>query len=102
MVGAKLGSRRCSRVIGRTVPNSSFFVARTNARGGSLDTRMNLEQLRRDVGYRVKLVPPACHLDSAGDALPLQDEDWIIMTATDEYIEISAESGHLYRLGKDH
>jgi hypothetical protein len=64
---------------------------------------MNLDQLKRDVGCRRRrLVPPACHLDSAGDALPAWDEEWTIKAVTDEYIEIEADSGHLYRLGKDH
>lgn len=63
---------------------------------------MNLEQLKRDVGCRRRLVPPACHLDSAGDALPARDEEWTIKEVTDEYIEIGADSGHYYRLGKDH
>jgi hypothetical protein len=43
---------------------------------------MNLEHLKKDVGYRVKLVPPAYHLDAAGEPLPVQDEDWIIMAVT--------------------
>jgi hypothetical protein len=62
---------------------------------------MNLEQLKRNVGYRVKLVPPASHLDAAGDELPTKDEDWSIVTVTEEFTEIVAETGHSYRLGKD-
>ncbi len=63
---------------------------------------MNLKQLKKSVGYRVKLVPQAYHLDTAGDPLPFRDEDWIIMSVTNEYAEVSALSGHFYRLGKDH
>jgi hypothetical protein len=63
---------------------------------------MKLEHLKKDVGYRVKLVPPAYHLDAAGEPMPFQDEDWIIMAVTNEYIEINTASGHFYRLGKDH
>jgi hypothetical protein len=63
---------------------------------------MNLDHLKKNVGYRVKLVPPAYHLDAAGEPLPLQDEDWIVMAVTNEYIEINTASGHFYRLGKDH
>jgi hypothetical protein len=33
---------------------------------------MNLEQLKKDIGYRVKLVPPAYHLDATGEAIPFQ------------------------------
>ncbi|HUN99015.1 MAG TPA: hypothetical protein VMU69_22640 [Bradyrhizobium sp.] len=63
---------------------------------------MNFEHLKKDVGYRVKLVPPAYHLDAAGELLPVQDEDWIIMVVTNDYVEINTASGHFYRLGKDH
>ena len=63
---------------------------------------MNLEQLKKDVGYRVRLAPQAYHLDGMGEALPFRDEDWIIMAVTDDYLEVSAPSGHFYRLGKDH
>jgi hypothetical protein len=31
---------------------------------------MNLDQLKPNVGSKVKLVPPACHLDVGGDSLP--------------------------------
>ena len=63
---------------------------------------MNLEHLKKNVGYRVKLVPPAYHLDAVGEPLPVQDEDWIIMAVTDDYVEINTASGDFYRLGKDH
>jgi hypothetical protein len=63
---------------------------------------MNIEHMKRNVGYRVKLVPPAYHLDDAGDPLPVQDEDWTIIAVTSEYIEINNDSGDFYRLGKDH
>lgn len=63
---------------------------------------MNIDQLKKDIGYRVKIVPPAYHLDAAGDALPFQDEDWIIMAVTDGYVEINTDEGRFYRLGKDH
>lgn len=63
---------------------------------------MNLEALKKDVGYRVKLVPPAYHLDAAGEPLPIEDEDWTVMAVTNDYIAINTASGHFYRLGKDH
>jgi hypothetical protein len=63
---------------------------------------VNFEQLKRNVGDRVRLVPPACHLDAAGDALPAVDEEWSIISVTTDLVEIGAESGHSYRLGKDH
>jgi uncharacterized protein YmfQ (DUF2313 family) len=55
---------------------------------------MYLERLKKNVGYRVKLVPPASHLDAAGEALPVQDEHWIIMVVTSEYIETSSVNRH--------
>lgn len=62
---------------------------------------MNLEQLKRNVGYRLKLVPPACHLDSAGDVLPVIDEDWSIVGVSDDAIQIRDDARRSYRLGKD-
>jgi hypothetical protein len=64
---------------------------------------MNLEQLKKKgPGCRVKLVPPACHLDAAGEPLLVQDEDWAIMTVADDYVEITTDSGCFCRLGNDH
>ena len=62
---------------------------------------MNLEQLKRNVGYRLKLVPPARHLDAAGDAMPVTDEDWLIADVNNEFIELRDERARSYRLGKD-
>jgi hypothetical protein len=64
---------------------------------------MNLDQLKRNVGYRMKLVPAACHLNEHGDVVPPADEDWIVQAVTDELVEIaSVQSSYVYRLGKDH
>ena len=64
---------------------------------------MNLEQLKKKgPGCRLKLVPPACHLDETGEPLPVQDEDWMIMAVTDEYVEIATDEGFFCRLGNDH
>src|ERR1051326_8653402 len=63
---------------------------------------MNLDRLKKDVGYRVKLVPAAIHLDSAYRQLPTKDEDWIIAAVTNDHVEVTAPSGHVYRLGPDH
>lgn len=79
-------------------------VERNGSAGGVNRTigDMNLEQLKKNIGYRVKLVPPAYHLDGAGEPMPFQDEDWTIMAVSNEWIEINTASGHFYRLGKDH
>jgi len=45
---------------------------------------MKLEKLKKNVGWRMELAPPACHLDTHGAALPERNEDWIIQSASDE------------------
>src|ERR1700676_1938326 len=39
---------------------------------------MNLEQLKKNIGWRVQLAPPAIHLDALGRELPGGSEEWII------------------------
>lgn len=63
---------------------------------------MNLEQLRKNIGHRIQMVPPAHHLDASGHTLPTQDEDWLIEAINDENIRLSKASGHFVLLGKDH
>jgi hypothetical protein len=63
---------------------------------------MNFDKLKRNVGYQVKLKPSACHLSPTGDLLLAQDEDWIIVAVTADYIETETLAGCRYRLGKDH
>jgi hypothetical protein len=63
---------------------------------------MNFDQLRKNEGYLVKLVPPAHHLDAAGELLSIEDEDWTIVAVTRNWVEIKTASGHSYRLGLDH
>jgi len=63
---------------------------------------MNLAMFKKNIGWRMKLAPPACHLDSYGVALPERNEDWIVASVTDEVIELSAASGHRLILGTDH
>jgi hypothetical protein len=63
---------------------------------------MNFEQLRKNIGYLVKLVPPAYHLDAAGESLPIENEDWTIEEVTRDCVKIQSASGHSYRLGLDH
>jgi hypothetical protein len=64
---------------------------------------MNLEQLKKNVGFRMKLVPPAQHLDNLNDPKPVVDEDWIVEAVTDEFISLkSVGLSHVALLGKDH
>jgi hypothetical protein len=47
-----------------TVPHIGLIIGRNAGHRTVAD--MNLDQLKRDVGYRVKIVPPAYHLDVLG------------------------------------
>ena len=63
---------------------------------------MNWDKLKHNIGDKVQLVPAACHLDATGDVLPTRDEDWTIISAGADFLEIDTRPGHTYRLGKDH
>lgn len=65
---------------------------------------MNLDQLRGNVGWRMRIAPQAIHLDEYGRELPGKNEDWIVRSVSDAEIEIE-DAGFLariVRLGKDH
>ena len=64
---------------------------------------MNLAQLKKNVGYRVQLAPPAIHLDALGRELPCRDEDWVIVGVTDEEIRLDEadQMGLTTRIGRD-
>jgi hypothetical protein len=49
---------------------------------------MNLAQLKKNVGWRVQLEPPAIHLDGIGRELPSRNEDWIIQNVTEAEVRI--------------
>lgn len=64
---------------------------------------MNWEQMKKNVGCRVQLVPIACHLDENSRELPQIDDDWIIEEVSAAGVRISSNScGHVTTLGKDH
>jgi hypothetical protein len=64
---------------------------------------MNLGQLKKNIGWRVQLVPTACRLGEDNRELPLIDDDWIIGPIVDARINISnTRTGHTIILGKDH
>jgi hypothetical protein len=64
---------------------------------------MNLEQLKRNIGWRVQLEPPAIHLDALGRELPVRNEDWIIEGVTDTEVRLDEATmlGLTTRIGKD-
>jgi hypothetical protein len=49
---------------------------------------VNLEQLKKNIGNRVQLEPPAIHLDALGRELPGRNDDWIIESVTDTEVGI--------------
>jgi hypothetical protein len=49
---------------------------------------MNLEQLKKNIGYRVQLEPPAIRIDARGRELPTRNEDWIIRDVNDTEIRL--------------
>jgi hypothetical protein len=63
---------------------------------------MNLSQMKKNKGLRVRLVPVACRLDDLGMALPELDEDWRIDDVDDDAITLSRTAGHVVKLGPDH
>jgi len=65
--------------------------------------RVNLEQLKKNVGWRVQLEPPAIHLDGHGRELPLRNEDWIIQGVIDSDVRLDEATvmGLTTRIGKD-
>jgi hypothetical protein len=49
---------------------------------------MKRDQLEKNIGWRVKIAPPAIHLDRTGRELPSRNEDWIIVQVTDDEVRI--------------
>jgi hypothetical protein len=63
---------------------------------------MKLDRLKKNVGWRMEIVPPACHLDDHGNPLPEKNEDWLVEEVTDDLVRLSKQSGHQIKLGTDH
>jgi hypothetical protein len=65
---------------------------------------MKLEQLKRNIGDRIQLEPPAIHLDALGRELPGRNEDWIIsnVTTTEVLIREAKILGLSTELGRDY
>jgi hypothetical protein len=64
---------------------------------------MNLEQLKKNIGWRVQLAPSAIHLDALGRELPSRNEDWIIQSvdATEVRVEEASIPGLMTTFGAD-
>jgi hypothetical protein len=64
---------------------------------------MNKEQLKKNVGDLVRLIPIAHRLDAKGHPLPQIDDEWRIESVTDAGVRLSlARTGHGRTLGFDH
>lgn len=64
---------------------------------------MNLEQLKKNKGWRVQLIPIASRLDENGRELPPIDDDWIIQEVSNAGFQIfNARTQHHITLGADH
>jgi hypothetical protein len=64
---------------------------------------MNKDQIKRNVGVRVELLPNACLLNQHGLEVCRIEEDWIIEDVADDGVTIlSPTTGHKKTLGYDH
>jgi hypothetical protein len=64
---------------------------------------MQLGQLKKNVGFKVQLIPTACSIDDSGNKLPAVDDDWRIRKVSNDGVDISNERTlHETILGPDH
>jgi hypothetical protein len=64
---------------------------------------MNWERMKKNVGYRVQLVPIACRIEDNGRDLPAVDDDWIIEEVSNDGVRIfNTRTQHHITLGADH
>jgi hypothetical protein len=63
---------------------------------------MKLDRLKKNVGWRMEIVPPACHLDNQSNPLPDKNEEWLVEEVTDDVVRLSDQNGHQLKLGTDH
>ncbi len=64
---------------------------------------MKFDQLKKNQGWRVKIAPPAIHLDAVGRELPSRNEDWALGQISDEELRLDEVSilGLTTKLGTD-
>ena len=53
---------------------------------------MNRDQLKKNVGRRVKIQPAAIHLDALGRERPTRNEDWTVVDVTDDEVRIEEDA----------
>jgi hypothetical protein len=63
---------------------------------------MNRNQLVKNVGARVQLLPAACELDHVGRRTPARDDDWLIESAPEDGLRVrNLYTNHVTTLGYD-
>jgi hypothetical protein len=64
---------------------------------------MNLEQLKKNIGQHLRMVPIACRLDEFGEEPQRIDDDWLLQEVTTDYLMVqNIRTAHIIKLGKDH
>ncbi len=63
---------------------------------------MKLDRLKKNVGWWMEIMPPACHLDNQSNPLPEKNEDWLVEEVTDDLVRLSEQTGYQLKLGTDH
>lgn len=63
---------------------------------------MNWAQLKKNVGWHIRLVPIACRLDLNGRPLPDRDDEWFIKEVGEDLLSIQHVTGITAVLAKDH
>ena len=63
---------------------------------------VKLDKLKKNIGQRMELEPPACYLDEQGNPLPDKNEDWLVDEVTDAYVRLTNLTNQKVLLGTDH
>jgi hypothetical protein len=63
---------------------------------------VNFDRIKKSVGTRLQLLPPAILLDDVGRNRGTYDNVWILDAVEDNDVRISTSTGHFTLLGKDH
>ena len=63
---------------------------------------MNYEKLKGNEGARVRIMPPACHLNADGEVENWPNEMWTIAAVEESKVTIRTEAGHEIVLNSDH
>jgi hypothetical protein len=67
-----------------------------------LAAAVNYEKLKGNEGALVRIMPPACHLNSDGEVENWPNEMWRITAVDDSTVTLRSEAGHEITLNSDH